>query len=263
MVNNLSIGRYINIRSTIHELDARIKLISLIVLITLLTHANTWQQYVALTSFTFLIIFLTRIPIMIFFKGIRHLLKIIIFTTILQLLFNGSGNSYFQWGFLNISEGGIIGAGIIFMRFVLILMIASAIGLSTKPFDLTAGLRYFLTPLERVGLQIQDFAFMMSISLRFIPTLFEEAQRLKKAQESRGVQFDEGGFIKRMRKLIPLMIPAMIGSFYRAQELADAVDARGYAGTIKRTTYKRMKFKINDLCFMLGLSILIVVCLIF
>ena len=249
MVKNLSIGRYIETNSVIHQLDPRTKLLSIIIFVTLLMMASVWQHYMALTLYTFLMISLTRIPVFIFLKGIRPLLRIIIFTALLQVFFSGGGIIYWQWGPFTLSEFGMRGAGIVFIRFSLIIMMTSIIGLSTKPFALTAGIEKLLYPFKLIGFAVQDLAFMMSIALRFIPTLFDEGNRLKKAQESRGMQFDEGHFAQRMRKLLPLFVPIFIGSFYRAGELAHALDARGYVSSAKRTTFKVMKFNLKDVIF--------------
>lgn len=263
MVKNLSVGRYIETNSVIHQLDPRTKLLSVIIFVTILMMATAWEHYVALTLYTFLMIFLTRIPVLIFLKGIRPLLKIISFTALLQVLFSGGGSIYWQWGSFTISEFGLRGAGVVFIRFSLVIVMTSVIGLSTAPLDLTAGVEKLFSPLRLIGFAVQDLAFMMSIALRFIPTLFDEGNRLKKAQESRGMQFDEGNFFERMRKFLPLFIPVFVGSFYRAQELANALDVRGYVGSAKRTKFKVMKLSFKDFIFAGSLGTLLVVYFIF
>ena len=257
MVKNLSIGRYIETNSMIHQLDSRAKLLGAFVFVTLLMKATTWQQYMFLTMYTFLMIFLTHIPVLIFLKGIRPLLRIIIFTAVLQALFSGGGTVYWQWGPFTVSESGLRGAGLVFIRFSLMIMMTSVIGLSTKPLDLTAGVEKLLFPFRLIGFAVQDLAFMMSIALRFIPTFFDEGNRLKKAQESRGIQFDEGNFLQRMKKILPLFIPVFVGSFYRAQELANALDVRGYVGSLKRTRLRVMKWGVGDFIFMGSLGVLL------
>ena len=259
MVKNLSIGRYIKTNSPIHKLDPRTKIIGIIIFITLLMISSTWQHYTFLSGYTFLLIFLTRIPILIFLKGIKPLLRIIIFTALLQILFSSSGTIYWQWGPFTISEIGIRSAVVVFLRFSLIIMMTSVVGLSTKPLELTAGMEKLLFPFKLLGFAVHDLAFMMSIALRFIPTLFDEANRLKKAQESRGMQFDEGNFFERMKKFLPLLVPIFVGSFYRAIELSNALDVRGYSGSAKRTKFKVMKFNYRDAMFAGGLGILLIV----
>ena len=256
MSKNLSIGRYIETNSTIHKLDPRTKILGIMMFITLLMMSSIWQHYIALAVYTFLLIFLTRIPVLIFLKGIRPLLRIIIFTALLQILFSSSGTIYWQWGPFTISEFGLRSAAIVFMRFSLIIMMTSVIGLSTKPLDLTAGMEKLLFPFKLLGFAVQDLAFMMSIALRFIPTLFDEGNRLKKAQESRGMQFDEGNFSERMKKFLPLFVPIFVDSFYRALELANALDVRGYSDSAKRTKFKIMKFNYNDAIFAGSLGVL-------
>ena len=263
MVKNLSIGRYIETNSVIHQLDPRTKLLGAIVFVTLLMMATNWQHYIVLTSYTFLMIFLTRIPVLTFLKGIRPLLRIIIFTALLQVLFSGSGTIYWRWGPFTISEFGLRGAWIVFIRFSLVIMITSVIGLSTKPLDLSAGVEQLLRPFKVIGFAVQDLALMLSIALRFIPTLFDEGERLKKAQESRGMLFSEGHFFQRMKKLLALSIPMFVGSFYRAQEMANVLDTRGYVGSAKRTRFKTMKLSSKDFVFASSLGILFILCFVF
>ena len=263
MVKNLSVGRYIETNSFIHKLDSRSKILGTIVFVTLLMRADLWQHYIALTFYTFFLIFLTRIPVRIFLKGIRPLLRIIIFTALLQALFSGSGVIYWQWGPFTISEIGLRSAGVIFIRFSLVIMMTSVIGISTKPLDLTAGACKLLSPLKLIGFKVQDLAFMTSVALRFIPTLFDESNKLKNAQESRGMLFYQGNFFERMQKLLPLFIPIFIRSFYRAQELANALDVRGYTSSAKRTNFKIMQPSFKDFIFAGSLGILLIIYFIF
>lgn len=262
-MKNLSIGRYINTNSPIHHLDPRIKILGLITFVTLLIKASTWQHYLALASYTFLTILLCKIPVVIFLKSISSLLKIIIMSATIQLLFTNSGNIYHQWGPFVITDLGLVSAGGVAIRFSLILMMSSVIGLSTKPLDLSAGIEKLLLPLEIFGFKIQALALMVSIALRFVPTLFDEVLRLKKAQESRGLIFESGHFLQRMKKLLPLFIPVFAASFYRAKELADAIDARGYAQTAKRSRFKIMKICYKNAIFAGSVGILVLIFLYF
>ena len=259
MVKNLSVGRYMETNSVIHQLDPRVKLLGGIAFVSILMMASLWHHYVALVFYSFLMIFLTKIPMGIFLKGIRPLLRIIIFTALLQAFFSRGGIIYWQWGPFTVSEFGLRSAGIVFIRFSLVIIMTSVIGLSTKPLDLAAGIEKLLTPFKVVGLAVQDLALMMSIALRFIPTLLDEGDKLKRAQESRGMQFDEGNFFKRMRKFLPLFVPIFIGSFHRAQELANALDVRGYVGSAKRTKFKIMRLSVKDLIFMASLGMLVII----
>ena len=256
MIKNLSIGRYIETNSFIHHLDPRTKLIGVIVFVTILMLSYTWQHYVFLSIYSFLMIFLTQIPIRFFLKGVKPLLKIIIFTAVLQALFTGGGTIYWQWGPFRLTEIGLRSAGNIFIRFSLIVILTSIVGLSTKPFDLTAGVENLLYPFKLVGFAVSDLALMMMIALRFIPTLFDEANRLKNAQEARGMQFDGGNFMQRIRKFLPLFVPIFIHSFYRAQELANVLDVRCYVGSAKRTSFKLLKLTFNDFIFVSSLGVL-------
>ncbi|MCL1989447.1 MAG: energy-coupling factor transporter transmembrane protein EcfT [Defluviitaleaceae bacterium] len=256
MFKDLSIGRYIETNSIIHQTDPRLKLLGILFFVTLLLIASTWQHYVVLTVYTCSMMLLTRIPLLTFFKGIRPLLKMIIFTAVFQVFFSRGSVLYWQWGPFNVSEVGLRNAGIVLVRFSLMVMMTSVIGLSTKPLDLTAGIERLLSPFKHIGFSIQDWALIISVALRFIPTLFEEGSRLKKAQASRGMHFDEGGFFERMQKFLPLVVPLFVGSFYRAHALANALDVRGYVGSAKRTKFKEMTLSIKDGIFMASLGLL-------
>lgn len=251
MVKNLTIGRYIETNSVIHRLDPRIKLIGLMIFITGLMMSAHWLHYLVLIVYTFFMLYLTQIPIPIFIKGIRPLLKIILFTASLQILFSPSHENLWQWGPFSISYAGISHAIVIFLRFSLIILITSVVGLSTKPLDLTTGVKKLLSPLSKIFKTLHDLPLMLSISLRFIPTLFDEGYRLKKAQEARGMDFNEGHFLIRLKKFLPLCIPIFVASFYRAGELAAALDVRGYVSGKKRTAFKKMSLTVGDFAFLL------------
>jgi energy-coupling factor transport system permease protein len=239
-------GRYVDTKSIIHQLDPRTKLLLMILFVWLLMNATNWWQYGLLGGFTAFLMTLSKIKFSIYIKGIRPILRIVVFTAILQLLFTGRGNPFVVLGPINISHAGVLNALSVFFRFFFVILLTSVIGLTTKPLDLTAGLEWLLTPLKFLRIPVQNMALMFGVALRFIPNLFDEARRIKKAQESRGVNFDSGNLVVRMQKFLPLVIPVFIGSFYRAKALGDALDVRGYDGGLKRTKYRIMSFNLHD-----------------
>lgn len=245
-MKNIAVGRYIPTASLIHQLDPRLKLVTMVLFIATLMMAEYLWQYGVLVVLLFVLVGMTRISVGIFLKGIRPLLKIILFTAVLQLLFTTRGELLAQWWIVTITTTGVLNGVTVFLRFSMIIVMTSVIGLSTKPLDLTRGLGSLLKPFGVVGVKGENVGLILAIALRFIPTLFDEGARLKKAQESRGMQFDEGNFIQRLKKFAPLLIPIFIGSFTRANELANALDVRGYVGGVPRTAYKSFGITVVD-----------------
>ena len=252
MSGKFIMGRYVPGNSIVHRLDSRAKLITGFYFIVLLMMAMTWQAYLALTIFTFIMIKLTGIPFLFFIKGVKPLLQLIVFTVVLQLIFSRGGPIYFQLGPLAITRNGIFGGMAVFFRFVLTILMSTVVSLTTRPIDLTDGIEFLLSPLKIFKVSVQDIALMLTIALRFIPTLMDEANRIMKAQQSRGVEFGEGNIFEQMKKIVPIFLPLFTSSFYRAEEMANALDVRGYQGNKKRTKLRIQKWKIKDTAFLLS-----------
>jgi energy-coupling factor transport system permease protein len=252
MNGNFIIGRYIPGKSIVHRLDARAKLATGFYFFVILLMANNWQTYGALTMYTLLIIKLTRIPFRFFIKGVKPLIQLIIFTVVLQLLFSNGGAVYFQLGPLSITRNGILSGVSVFFRFTLTIFMSTAISLTTRPIDLTDAVESLLSPLKFFKVPVQDIALMLTIAMRFIPTLIDEATRIMKAQQSRGVEFGEGNLFEQMKKVIPVFLPLFISSFYRAEEMANALDVRGYQGNKKRTKLRIQKWRVRDTLYLLS-----------
>lgn len=247
MFDKLLIGRYIQGNSIIHELDPRTKLIGSFYFILIVFLANHWLAYLLLAAFTFLAIKLSRISISYFLRGIRPMLWIIMFTVVFQMLFTVGGTVFFEWGPISITSLGIINALYIFMRLVLIIMMSTILTLTTAPLELTDGIEHLLRPLARFGFPAHEVALMLSIALRYVPTLMDEAQKIMNAQRARGVEFDEGSFIDRIKAMIPILIPLFVSAFNRADEMAIAMEARGYRGGEGRTKYRQLQYSRIDL----------------
>lgn len=256
MNKNFIIGRYVSGNSIIHQLDSRAKLLAGFCFIALLMLANSWQFYLIMILYTLLILKLTRISFVYYYKGLKPLIKLIIFTVMLQILFSGGGTIYFSFGPITISQLGISRSVVVFLRFVLSIVMMAAISLTTKPIDLIDAFELILSPLKIVKAPVQDLSLMLGIALRFVPTLIDEATRVMKAQQSRGVDFDEGNVSKRMKKLLPIFLPLYISSFYRAEELANTLDVRGYLGYKKRTKLRIQKWHCRDTVFLMSYLIL-------
>lgn len=232
-----------------HTLDAKAKSIAGFYFICIIFLANNWQTYAVLMLFTLATILLTRIPLRIFIKGLRPLMGLILFTVLFQVLFVRSGTIHFQWGPFTISHGGLVNGVFIFFRFLLMVVMTTVITLTTKPIDLMDAVEFLLGPLKVLKVPVQDIALMLSIALRFVPILMDEALRVMNAQRARGVEFGEGNIFQQMKSVVPVFLPLFIHSFHRAEELANAMDARCYQGGEGRTKLKVQKWHMRDTLF--------------
>lgn len=246
MLDKMLLGRYIQSDSWIHRLDPRTKLISSFYFIIIIFLANNWQTYVILTLFTFLVIFLSGVNIRFFINGVKPMIWLILFTVIFQVLFTIGGTVYFRWGVLSITSLGLINGAFIFTRLVLIIFMSTVLTLTTAPLELTDGIEHLLRPLAKIGFPAHEVALMLSIALRYVPTLMDEAQKIMNAQRARGVEFDQGSFVQRMKSIIPILVPLFVSAFNRAEEMAIAMEAKGYKGSEGRTKYRQLTYSRND-----------------
>lgn len=246
MLEKMLLGRYIQGNSIIHHLDPRTKLLASFYFIIIIFLANSWPAYLLLALFTFLCLYLSDIPVNFFINGVKPMIWIILFTVVFQMLFTTGGDIYFQWGPIVISSMGIMNAIFIFIRLVLIIFISTLLTLTTAPLELTDGIEHLFRPLARYGFPAHELALMLSIALRYVPTLMEEATKIMNAQRSRGVEFDQGSLVDRMKAIIPILVPLFVSAFNRAEEMATAMEARGYRGGEGRTKYRQLKYSQND-----------------
>lgn len=243
MMDKLIFGRYITGDSFIHKLDPRTKLSGVISFIVIIFLANNWLTYLMLTMFVLIAIKLSDIDPRFFIRGVRPLIWLILFTVLLQILFTSGETIYFRLGPLVVSEEGLINGAFIFMRFVLIIFMSTLLTLTTMPLSLTDAIEYLLRPFEVVKMPVHEIALMLSIALRFVPTLMDETEKIMNAQRARGIDFGEGNIYQQMKSIIPLLIPLFVSSFNRAEELATAMEARGYKGGEGRTKYRQLEWQ--------------------
>ena len=255
-MSKITMGKYYPINSIIHTLDPRSKLMGAFYFTTLVIIADDFQAFGLLMFYVIVLMFLSKIPIQILLKSIKPLLRIIIFTTLIQMLTSGGGQIYFSFSFLTVSEMGIIRSLSVLMRFLLTIFIMSITSLTTKPLELATGLGKIFTPLKIFKIDIDEIVLMITIALRFIPTLQEEFERILKAQTSRGVDFVGQTVFEKIKKMAPIFLPIFIRSFYRSKEIANALDARNYCVASERTSFRSTKWEINDTLFLLGLIFL-------
>ncbi|MBO0441352.1 energy-coupling factor transporter transmembrane component T family protein [Candidatus Enterococcus ikei] len=259
MMNKLIFGRYIPGNSFIHTMDPRAKLVASFYFIGIIFLANNWQTYAMLTIFTLFAIFLSKINIRFFIRGIKPLIWLILFTVALQMLFTQGGEVYFKWGIFTLTEFGIMNGLMIFCRFVLIIFMSTLLTLTTPPLDLSDAIEYLLRPLKVLRFPVHEVSLMLSIALRFVPTLMDETEKIMNAQRARGVDFGEGNLIQKMKAVVPLLIPLFVSSFNRAEDLATAMEARGYQGGDGRTKYRILHWHVKDTAVMLAFAALTVV----
>lgn len=263
MMEKLIFGRYIPGDSFIHRLDPRTKLLGAILYIVIIFLANNWQTYAVLALFALLAIHLSGINRKFFINGVKPLIWLILFTVILQVLFTGGETVYLTLGPLVISREGIINGVFIFVRFVLIIFMSTLLTLTTMPLSLTDAIEFLLRPFKLVKMPVHEIALMLSIALRFVPTLMDETEKIMNAQRARGVDFGEGSVFQQMKAIVPLLIPLFVSSFNRAEELATAMEARGYQGGEGRSKYRQLQWQRNDTLVMLAFAVMAVLLFVF
>ncbi len=265
MLKDITIGQYISGNSILHRMDARVKILLTLLFIVILFLISNPISYITMIIFTVAVILLSRIPLKYIAKGLKPLLFIIIFTVIINL-FLTPGDVLWQYrlfgGFvLKITLQGVKMSILMFLRLTLLVCATSLLTLTTKPLMLTDGIEKLLKPFEIIKVPSHEIAMMMSIAIRFIPTLAEEADKIIKAQKARGADFESGNIINRAKAMIPLLVPLFVSAFRRADELSTAMDARCYNGGKNRTRMRQMKISKIDYSAVLVMTVISVISL--
>ena len=261
-MNNLVIGKYLPLNSPIHKLDPRSKIISLFLIIIAIFVVNNWWSYLLLGILILSLVFISKLSITFVIKAFKPMILMMIFLLIINILTVRTGNVLVSIFNFDIHIDAITTTLFIVVRLLLMVMITTTLTATTKPLDLTLGLEYLLKPLSFLKFPTHEVAMMISIALRFIPTIIEETIRIMDAQKSRGVDFEEGSIKEKVTAILSLIVPLFSVAFERAYELADAMEARGYVPGKERTRYRQLKFSSADYFFMLfALIILIIIIL--
>jgi len=250
---NITIGQFYPIDSKIHRLDPRVKLLAVFSYVIFLFMATNMWGYVFGALGLVLVIAMSNVPPKYIFKGLKSIIGIIMFTVVLNIFFVPGKNVIFSVGFIKLTTEGLFTAGKMASRLILLIVASSVLTLTTSPIELTDAIEYCLKPFKRIGVPSHEIAMMMTIALRFIPTLMEEVDKIMKAQIARGADFDTGNIMQKAKSLIPLLVPLFISSFRRADELALAMEARCYQGDVNRTRMKELKFEQRDYLFLICL----------
>ena len=251
MISDITLGQYFPGESVIHKLDPRTKIILAIIFIVSVFLVSTPLAFIALILFTALIIAISKISFKVILKGIKPIIIVLIFTAIINMLMtSGTSEPLVAFWVIKIYKEGIIRAIFMALRVVLLIVGTSTLlTYTTSPIALTDGIESLLSPLKKIKVPVHLFAMMMTIALRFIPTLVEETEKIMNAQKSRGADFSSGGLIKRAKALIPIIIPLFVSSFKRAEELATAMECRCYRGDKNRTKLVKLTYGLRDLCW--------------
>ncbi|MFD2627694.1 energy-coupling factor transporter transmembrane component T family protein [Oceanobacillus kapialis] len=251
MNNALIIGQYVPGNSLIHKLDPRTKITVIFFFVFIVFLANNVVSYSILTLFAVASMFTSRVPIRFIMKGLTPVWFLIVFTFILHIIVTKEGTVWLEIYNFEIYSGGVLQGIAISLRFFLLILVTSLLTLTTTPIEITDAIEDMLNPLKKVKFPVHELALMMSISLRFIPTLMQETEKISKAQASRGVDFRSGSIKDRAKAVVPLLIPLFVSAFKRAEELAMAMEARGYNGGEGRTKLRELKINKRDIAIYL------------
>ncbi|MCD6309378.1 MAG: energy-coupling factor transporter transmembrane protein EcfT [Candidatus Eremiobacteraeota bacterium] len=257
LVRNISIGVYVDTDSAIHRLDPRLKILILAALMILVFVFTRWHEFMVLFALLVFVAILSRIPLRFIWRGFRMILFFILLAVVFNLFLTRGGDVIFSWRFITITTEGAKLAGLMAARLIILVLGTSLLTLTTSYLQLTDALESLLKPFRRIGVPAHEIAMMMTIALRFIPTLLEETEKIIKAQTSRGAEFDQGNIIKRVRLLLPILIPLFVHAFRVAEDLAVAMEARCYRGGEGRTRLRQLVFTRTDLAVSIGVILLL------
>ena len=252
MIRDITLGQYYAVESPIHKLDPRTKIIGTLLFIVELFLVKSLPGFLVCGIIMGIVVAISRVPLSFMLRGLKPIMMILMFTFILNI-FMVDGTVIWQWKFLHITVEGIMRACFMGVRLFLLIIGSSLLTLTTKPIELTDGLERLMYPLSKVGVPAHEIAMMMSIALRFIPTLLQETDKIMKAQQARGADFESGNLIARAKALIPILVPLFISAFHIASDLAMAMEARCYRGGKGRTRMNAIHFGGLDLvavCYM-------------
>ncbi len=247
-MKDVAFGQYYPADSFVHKMDPRVKIVLSIAYIVAVFLVQEFYFLGFAAAFLYILVttLVARVPFLKVLRSIKAILFFVIFSSVLQVLFNREGTVLAKWWVIEITDVGLLRAAHISLRIVLIVMGTALLTLTTTPVEIADGIESLLTPLKWIKVPVHAFALIMSIALRFIPTLMDETDRIINAQKARGADFESGNIFRRIKALIPILLPLLVSSFRRADELGDAMDARCYSGAKGRTKYKKMRLTYRD-----------------
>ena len=244
-MRDITLGQYFPADSVLHRMDPRVKIVSLIAYIALIFCAFNYVSLAFIAVTVLLIVLLSKVPLKMYLKSLKVIIIIVIITSVLNL-FYGTGEPIFQWGIIKVTWGGIHNAIFVCIRIVCLILLSSVLTFTTSPTDLTDALERLMKPLTVFHIKVHEIAMMMTIALRFVPTLLEETDKIMAAQKARGADMESGNLITRVKALVPVLIPLFVSAFRRAYELAVAMECRCYQGGEGRTRMKQLHMQRRD-----------------
>lgn len=264
-MRDITLGQYFPSNGVLHKLDARTKILFLVAFIVLIFCSFNFYALGLVTAFTVVTVFLSKVPVKMFLKSLKTIILVVVITSVLNL-FYGTGEPIFEWWIFSITLDGIFNAIFVTVRIICLVVVSSALTFTTSPTDMTDGLERLMKPLTIFHISVHEIAMMMTIALRFVPTLLEETDKIMSAQKARGADMESGNLINRIKALIPVLVPLFVSSFRRAYDLAMAMECRCYRGGKGRTRLKQMHFTGKDaivLAVMILLTAGVVLCDVF
>lgn len=246
MIKDITIGQFFPGNSFIHKLDPRMKLIAVLLALVEIFVCKNFLSLALVVVLAVGCVLISKISFKVVLKGMKMIYFIIILTSVLQIFYNDSGTVWLEWWKIKVTSGGVFTAIFMAVRIFALILISSLLTYTTSPTALTDGIGRLLSPLNKIKVPVDTLAMMMTIALRFIPTLIEEIDKIMNAQKARGADLETGGLVKRAKALIPIFIPLFVNSFRRAYELAFAMECRCYNGSNRRTRMKKMSFSWRD-----------------
>lgn len=263
MLKDMTFGQYYPVDSFVHRLDARVKILLSTLYLVGIFFVNSFFGFGVVLIYILTVLIVSKIPILMFIKSVKPILFLILFTGLLNLFLVNEGDILVEWWIFRITEGSLIFAGRMSLRLVFLVMGSSFLTFTTTPVDLTYGIESLLRPLKVIKFPVHELAMIMSIALRFIPTLMDETNRIIRAQKARGANFDTGGLLARAKAFVPILIPLLITALRISEELAFAMEARCYNGSSGRTRMRKAKVGLMDFaaffvfaCFVAGAALI-------
>lgn len=256
-MRDVSFGQYYPTGSVVHRLDPRAKVVFSILFMVTIFFVSSYAGYAVVALFLLTVCFASKIPVKNVIKSVKAILFIMLFTAIINIFFYDSGRVLFEWWKIKITLGGIDFAIKMALRISLLVMGTSMLSFTTTPMELTDAIESLLKPLKYIKVPVHDIALIMSIALRFIPGLMDETDKIMMAQKARGAEIDTGGLVKKIKAMLPVLIPLFVSAIRRADELADALDARCYNATDRRTKMKVLRLTWKDLVAFLFVAVFV------
>lgn len=261
MIRDITIGQYYPVDSPIHRLDPRVKLAATFLFIIGIFCVDNFLGFGLAILMLALVVYKAKIPFSYLLGGLKAIFILLIFSVVMNLFLNRQGETLVSFWIITITDQGVYTAAFLGLRLILLVLGSSVMTLTTTPLELTDGIEKAMRPLKKIRVPVHEIAMMMSIALRFIPILLEETDKIMKAQQARGADFESGNILQRAKSMVPILVPLFISAFRRADDLATAMEARCYRGDVGRTRMKEMVYRVQDkiayVVIFLGLAILI------